>query len=99
MTVSIADLVIIVAYFGIVLYIGFVVARRKEKSTENSTAEFILAGRKLTLPLFVATLVATWYGSILGVGEFVFNSGIVAWVCFGLPYYISAVIFAIFFAG
>lgn len=99
MTVALADLVIIVAYFGIVLYIGFVVARRKERSADNSPAEFILVGRKLTLPLFVATLVATWYGSILGVGEFVYNSGVVAWVCFGLPYYIAAVAFAIFFAG
>ncbi len=99
MTVAPVDMVIIVTYFGIILYIGFVVARRQERSTDNSPAEFILAGRKLTLPLFVATLVATWYGSILGVGEFVYNAGVVAWVCFGLPYYIAAVVFAIFFAG
>ncbi len=99
MTLTIADLVIIIAYFAIVLYVGFVIASRKEKKYGNSPEEYILAGRRLTLPFFIATLVATWYGSILGVGEFVFNSGVVAWVCFGLPYYVAAVLFAIFFAG
>ena len=29
-----------------------------------------LAGRTLTLPLFVSTLVPTFYGGVLGIGEF-----------------------------
>ena len=33
-------------------------------------ADFLVAGRRLTLPGFVATLVASWYGGILGVGEY-----------------------------
>ncbi len=98
MTLSLADILVIGAYFVIILYIGFVVASKKERSSE-SKEDYLLAGRKLTLPLFVASLVATWYGSILGIGEFVYTSGFVAWVCFGLPYYIAAGIFAYFLAG
>jgi SSS family solute:Na+ symporter len=98
MTLGIADIIIIILYFLIVLYIGFVVARKKTNKIADKE-DFLLAGRKLTLPLFIASLVATWYGSILGVGEFVYNSGIVAWICFGLPYYIAAGFFAYFLAG
>jgi len=96
MTVSYLDIIVIIIYFLVILYIGFVLSKKKEVSSDN---EFLLAGRKLTLPIFVATLVATWYGSILGIGEFVYKSGFVAWVCFGLPYYIAAIIFGIFIAG
>ncbi len=96
MSVGLIDIIVIIIYFGIILYIGFVLTKKKEVESEK---EFLLAGRKLTLPIFVATLVATWYGSILGIGEFVYKSGFVAWVCFGLPYYISALIFGIFIAG
>jgi solute:Na+ symporter, SSS family len=98
MTLHIADILVIGLYFAIILYVGFVVAGKKERQTE-SKEDYLLAGRKLTLPLFVASLVATWYGSILGIGEFVYTSGFVAWVCFGLPYYIAAALFAFFLAG
>lgn len=67
----------------------------KDKENEE---KYILAGRTLTLPLFVATLVSTWYGSILGVGEYVYNSGIVAWISLGLPYYIAAFLYAMLFS-
>lgn len=98
MTLSFVDILVIGAYFVVILYIGFVVASKKEQHSETKE-EYLLAGRKLTLPLFVASLVATWYGSILGIGEFVYTSGFVAWVCFGLPYYIAAGVFAYFLAG
>lgn len=95
MDFSLPDILIVSAYIVIILYIGFFVARNREKQDDD----YILAGRKVTLPLFVGTLVATWYGNILGIGEFVYTSGIVAWICFGLPYYIAAAIFAFFIAG
>lgn len=97
MDLEFLDILIVAIYFATVLFIGFVIARKKEKH-ETSAEDFILAGRKLTLPLFVGTLVATWYGSILGVGEFVYNSGLSAWVSFGLPYYLAAGLFAAFIA-
>ncbi len=92
MNLHLVDILIVGFYIIIILYTGFVLSRKKELS--NSSEEYILAGRKLTLPFFVATLVATWYGSILGIGEFVYTSGIVAWICFGVPYYIAAFLFA-----
>ena len=81
-----------------VLYIGFFVARKNRSSKATSTEEFILAGRGITLPIFIGTLVATWYGNILGMGEFIYNDGLVAWVCFAFPYYIAAGFFASFIA-
>jgi len=60
--------------------------------------DYLLAGRKLTLPAFVATLVTTWYGGILGVGEYAWRYGISTWVVFGLPYYVAALLFAFWLA-
>ncbi len=60
--------------------------------------DYLLAGRKLTLPAFVATLVTTWYGGILGVGEYAWRFGISTWVVFGLPYYAAALLFAFWLA-
>src|SRR5262245_57580670 len=55
-------------------------------------------GRTLALPAFVATLVSTWYGGVLGVGEYSYRYGISNWLVFGVPYYVGAALFAIFFA-
>lgn len=52
----------------------------------------------LTLPGFVAGLVSTWYGGILGVGEFTWLYGISNWLIFGVPYYVFALVFAFWFA-
>lgn len=86
------DLVLIAGYFLAVLLIGFL-----SKSKTEAT-DFLLAGRSLTLPLFVMTLVSTWYGGILGVGEFSYLYGISNWVVQGVPYYIFALVFALFLA-
>jgi solute:Na+ symporter, SSS family len=56
----------------------------------GGAADYLLAGRRLTLPAFVATLVTTWYGGILGIGEYAWRFGISTWVVFGLPYYLAA---------
>lgn len=96
MSLHLYDILVIILYVIVIFYIGFVVSNKKDKNT--STEEFILAGRKLTLPIFVGTLVATWYGNILGVGEFVYSSGLVAFMCFDLPYYIAALLFGMFIA-
>ncbi|HXH75023.1 MAG TPA: sodium:solute symporter family protein [Bacteriovoracaceae bacterium] len=61
-----------------------------------STLELLLMGRKLTLPLFVATLVATWYGGIFGVTALTYEKGIYNFLTQGLFWYLSYFIFAIF---
>ena len=53
-------------------------------------------GRQLTLPLFVATLVATWYGGIFGVTQIAFEKGIFNFVTQGFFWYLTYIIFALF---
>ncbi len=88
------DYIIIIIYLLILIFIG--ISRRSGRS--ESAASFILGGRLLTLPAFIATLVSTWYGGILGVGEFSYRFGISNWLVFGVPYYIAALLFALFLA-
>jgi SSS family solute:Na+ symporter len=45
---------------------------KKSDEGEEGLLELLLMGRKLTLPVFVATLVATWYGGIFGVTALTF---------------------------
>jgi len=88
------DFLIILLYIGLVLVLGF----RRKKSTDSGSEDYLLAGRRLTLPAFVATLVSTWYGGILGVGEYSYLYGVSNWLVFGVPYYLAAFIFAMFLA-
>ncbi len=63
---------------------------------KNGTVELLLMGRRLTLPLFVATLVATWYGGIFGVTALTFEKGIYNFLTQGVFWYITYLIFAFF---
>jgi SSS family solute:Na+ symporter len=69
------------------------------KLRESRFAQFLAAGRSLSLPVFVATLVSTWYGGILGVGESVHDFGVGSWLLLGVPYYVFGVVYAVWFAG
>ena|ERR1041385_1241592 len=87
---SVLDILVILLYFAAVMYVGY----RSSRKTSSSQEDFLLAGRSLTLPVFVMTLVSTWYGGILGVGEFSYRYGISNWVVQGVPYYVFAAMFA-----
>ena len=89
------DLSILILYVGLLIGFGFYRTKQSGKDPE----EFLLAGRKLSLPGFVVTLVATWYGGILGIGENTYSYGIQTWFIFALPYYIFAILFAFLIAG
>ncbi len=83
----------------VLLYFGFLAAVWLRRLGRSSTAvEYLVAGRRVTLPAFVATLVATWYGGILGVGEYSYRYGISNWLVFGVPYYVGALLFALLYA-
>ena len=88
------DVVIVVLFFASTLFIGFFTGRK----TAADANDYLLSGRKLSLFLFVAVNVSTWYGGILGVGEFTYRYGLVSWFTQGFPYYIFAFLFALFFA-
>ena len=88
------DWAIIIAYFLFILWVGIFKFKKQSKNAN----EFILSGRKLSLFGFIATLVTTWYGGILGVGENTLLYGIQTWFIFALPYYVFAVIYAFLIA-
>jgi solute:Na+ symporter, SSS family len=69
------------------------------RSRTRVQLDYLLAGRRLTVGPFVATLVATWYGGVLGVGEYSFRFGISNWLVFGVPYYLAALLFAFWLAA
>ncbi len=85
---------IILATYVVILFVLGLSFSRKQLDEEN----YLLAARKLSLPAFVMSLVTTWYGAILGVGEFVHGFGVVAWVINGLLWYIVYFLFAFFMA-
>ena len=84
------DQILILLYFIATLGFGFY------KQSSKDINSFLFAGRKLTIPALIATLVSTWYGGILEVGRFTYENGIVTWIIFGLFYYIAALLFVKF---
>jgi solute:Na+ symporter, SSS family len=91
---SLLDTSIIVLFFTSLLLIGFI----SSKKTKSNPEDYLLSGRKVGLSLFVLISVSTWYGGIIGVGEFTYRYGLVSWFTQGFPYYLFAFLFAIFFA-
>lgn len=89
------DLTVVLAYLGAVAAAGLLAARARR----SGMADYVLAGRALTLPSFVATLVPTFYGGVLGIGEFTWQSGLSNWLVMGAPYYFFAALYAWLLAG
>ena len=76
----------------ILITVGIALSRKREEDEIS----YIFAGRKLTTPAFIMTLVATWYGGILEIGRFSYEYGIVTWLIFGVFYYLAAILYSIF---
>jgi len=95
------DYSVIGIYFLIVFGIGFFVNRHPkpvglDRDASLAMTEYFLAGRRITLPIFVATLVSTWYGNLLGISELAYKQGIVAWLTQGVFWYLIYIFFAFF---
>jgi len=90
------DGIALVGYLILLFVIGY---RSYRRTNVRDESDFLLGNRSLTLPAFVATLVTTWYGGILGIGEFTYSYGISTWIILGLPYYVFAALFAFLIAG
>lgn len=87
------------AIFALVLLctLSFVIyGYYKRKNSNDKFVDYMLMGRRLTLPLFIATLGASWYGGIFGVSEITFNYGIYNFITQGVFWYIAYIIFALF---
>ena len=93
-TLAPADVAVVAVFLVATVWLG-----SRRGAGAGDTDDFLIAGRSLTLPSFVATLVSTWYGGILGVGEYSYLHGLSNWLVLGLPYYLAALLFAWLFAG
>ncbi|MEC9283354.1 MAG: sodium:solute symporter family protein [Bdellovibrionota bacterium] len=74
----------------------FQAERMRNKNKDFDWLDYLLMGRKLSLPLFVGSLVATWYGGIFGVTQIAYESGIYNFLIQGVFWYITYIIFALF---
>lgn len=90
-TLEAADIAIVVLFVACLLGLGF-----SAKLRDSSLVQYLMAGRNLTIPMFVATLVCTWYGGILGMGESASYYGFGTWLMLGVPYYFFAALYVIF---
>lgn len=72
---------------------------RASRRGSDPAADYLVAGRRLGLASFVVTLVATWYGGVLGVGEYAYRHGLSNWLVLGVPYYVGALLFGVLLAG
>lgn len=88
------DLALVALYAGLLLYLAY----RRGREDRGEVGDYLLAGRALTVPAFVATLVSTWYGGVLGVGEYSYLHGLSNWIALGGPYYATGLIFAFLLA-
>ncbi len=88
------DWIIIGLYLAVIVGITIWHSR-----SQGDASDFLLAGRKLTLPIFVGTLVSTWYGGILGISEGTGYYGMGIWLIQGGFWYVIYLIFALFLAS
>lgn len=85
------DYAIIVLYLLGMAAIGVWLVRKVK-----DFSAFFVAGRVMTTPILISTLVSTYYGLdvTFGVSELSFSDGVVSWFVYSRPYYL-----AIFIAG
>ena len=90
-----ADKVIIVVYFAAMIGIGLLLYSRMQ-----SFDDFLVAGRRMTAPLLVCTLVSTYYGLgvLLAGSEISYESGVVNWFFDTAPAYVVILITALVLA-
>jgi SSS family solute:Na+ symporter len=90
------DFVVIAAYLAFMLFIGWYVSKKT-----TSFDEFFIAGRTMTTPVLICTLVSTYYGIdvLFGTSELAYNEGIVAWFGYSRPTYLFFIIAAFGLAG
>lgn len=86
------DWAFIFIFFTLLVGIGVYFSRRKMRFDD-----YFSAGKRITSPILVATLVSTFYGlgALFGTGEVGYMSGIVAIFSFSLPFYLMFILMAL----
>ncbi|MFH2205113.1 MAG: sodium:solute symporter family protein [Elusimicrobiota bacterium] len=88
---------VLLATFAMVIYGQ--TRKRRDMDEAASFLDLMVMGRRLTLPMFVATLVATWYGGIFGVTQIAFDKGVYNFLTQGVFWYATYALFALFIVG
>ena len=83
------DWLIVLAYIGFMLAIGFYFSKKKD-----GFDDYFMAGRSLTAPLLVGTLVSTFYGLDTLFEEVPYWEGVSAFFAYSLPYTLLYIIMA-----
>lgn len=90
------DLAIVGVSLGGMILVGYWVSRRV-----RGFADFFLAGRALTTPILICTLVSSYYGldALLGDSGDAAREGVVVWFAYLRPYTVALLLAALFVAG
>ncbi len=91
---SLDALVFISIFIFTLLAVAYGRKKLKQSHTAEDKVELLLMGRKITLPLFIASLVASWYGEISGATAFTFENGLFSFLTQSLVWYVAYLIFA-----
>jgi SSS family solute:Na+ symporter len=94
-TVHPVDLAIVVAYLVAMLLIGYLVAGRVTRF-----ADFFVAGRAMTTPILICSLVSSYYGldALFGDSGDASRDGAVVWFTYGRPYSLALLVAAVLLA-
>ncbi len=95
---NLLDYMVFVAVLCVTAYSIYFGNKSASDNTDGGFLDRLLMGRKLTVPLFTATLVATWYGGIFGVTQIAFEKGLYNFLTQGVFWYATYIIFALFIA-
>jgi Na+/proline symporter len=90
------DLAIIVAYLIGMMVVGYLVAGRIKVFSD-----FFVAGRALTTPILICSLVSSYYGldALFGDSGDASRDGAVVWFTYGRPYSLALLVAALVLAG
>ena len=95
MTLHPLDVGIVMAYLAGMVAIGYVVSGRIRRF-----ADFFVAGRALTTPILICTLVSSYYGldALFGDAGDASREGVVVWFTYGRPYTLALLVTALVLA-
>ncbi|HXH83037.1 MAG TPA: sodium:solute symporter family protein [Candidatus Tectomicrobia bacterium] len=95
MSIHPVDSLIVVVYLLGMIAIGWAVARRV-----RGFADFFVAGRALTVPILICTLVSSYYGldALFGDSGDASREGVVVWFTYGRPYTLALLLAAFLIA-
>ena len=95
MTLHAVDLAIVVAYLAGMIAVGYAVSGRI-----RAFRDFFVAGRTLTTPVLICTLVSSYYGldALFGDSGDAARDGAVVWFTYGRPYSLALLVAALLLA-